>query len=381
MTSTVRAGGALAERSFIDDSGRNVQDWISSRSPTVVFVLTVILFFVLALVCLAVFWETLRKCRTSLRTSAEQERARQAQWLRMPDGSSVLASAENATGRGGPRAGEYLGPMNSLIRDARQGGGGGDGYGYQPTRTGTSRAMVGAAQLTGGLYVPYDPPPVQRSTPAGEGGQRGREARARPESSGGTSGWSESTRVADVSVQEGKKEPLILPPQPYPPHSPQPIPSVAPSLRPTHSSAPSISASLNTTRTSFPLPGSPRTSALAATSASDREPTPIKLDSGAGEARFSTPKAPSGSAVTHKPLTLSNTTNSVRPTVGVTSTSGWSLPTLLGAGPSTTPSQPPKVELNRSWSIGTWIPGLSKRDVDEEEATMKLMDKADRGEE
>ncbi|GAA5949356.1 hypothetical protein JCM21900_005622 [Sporobolomyces salmonicolor] len=146
-----------------------------------------------------------------------------------------------------------------------------------------------------------------------------------------------------------------------------------------HSSAPATSASLNAMRTPSRLPGRSRTGALAATSTRAPEPNPIHLGSGAGEERFSTLKIPGDTAATHKLLTLSNALVPVRPTSGETSSSGWSLPTFLGADPSTTASQPPKVELNMSWSIGTWIPGLSKRDEDEEEATMKSMDKAERG--
>jgi hypothetical protein len=153
----------------------------------------------MTLVLLSLIWETIRKCRSSYRANAER---RQAEWIQLPDGSSVLTQGRAPDARelrqGDFRPGAYLPPMTSLLREARQGGttqgGPRQEPRYVPAQTGSSREMVADSQTA---YAPYDPPLPQSDL------QR--------QSTGCTSRWSEQTKVESEYEFKEKKEQVVSP--------------------------------------------------------------------------------------------------------------------------------------------------------------------------
>ncbi|GAA5894694.1 uncharacterized protein JCM6883_002181 [Sporobolomyces salmoneus] len=362
----------LVKRNVVEDWGKSLQRWVQERPPATVFVLAIVLAFLASLVLLALVWETIRKCRASSRVSADRERA---EWIQLPDGSSVLTQGRVPNARemrqGNFTPGAYLGPMTSLLRDARQGGpstnGGESPARYVPTQTGPTEYAANEAQTTTGGQALYDPPLSRPDFP-------------RPLSTS-TSQYSEETKV-DASLN------TYLPTtSPLPVTAVTPIPAIPPPPR----SSPSDSSS-----TIPAIPVSPPRSRPVGfghtrqASSGGFQPKGLQLvGTVGGESQFSTPK--STPVPTSSPL-ASPPRHSRTPS----SLSGWSAPTLAASpAPSDATKNtfvssifPPRVDLKRTgtWSssISSWIPGYSDKDEkpqerdqkEEEEETSKLVDQA-----
>ncbi|GAA6061116.1 hypothetical protein JCM10212_006147 [Sporobolomyces blumeae] len=417
---------SIERRNVAEDWGRNVQDWIQSRPPVTIFVTATIFAFLLALVVLALLWETIRKCRSSMRNSSDRERA-QAEWVQLPDGSSVLTGGRVPSSRdqrrGNYRVGTYLGPMQSLIRDARQGSNGDASSKfstarstqnrYEPAASGATGEMIVDSQLTGGLHAAYDPPLARQPVPF-----------QRYSTTGSSSQWSEQTRV-DPFVEQNveKDDDEIDAPAPFDPASmqygqpvqdrsslvPTPVPSIPPPQSAPASSSIAAAPHVAHPTSSPPAltpPLAPRTprafghtrqassgafkpmplQLVNATTAASASPSTSATQRGVGEGRFSTPKpTPSTTSTSESPFSISTVPTSIRDSFA-SSTTGWSAPTLR-ASPApmgsttmttdpTTSDEAPRVDLERTWSLSSWIPGLDHRDKEEEEATMRLVEKA-----
>ncbi|GAA5984270.1 hypothetical protein JCM11641_005898 [Rhodosporidiobolus odoratus] len=393
---TISLERTMGKRDLAVDAGQSIKDWIDKcvssipsppvtsarllvsmgQSSSAVFGMTVAFAFLLAFIIITIAWEIARKCRNSIR-SHDQER-----WHRLGDGSSVRISGAGS----GPG---FLGPMASLIRDGRAEQSN-EGYGYTQTRGGDhgrdANDMRADANLMSGRFGAYDPPvapgperyqlsdaPVQRYPPP----QAVPSPVPRPSTVDST--WSGDTRIgtADLGKKDddlkstapgiGKDETnLFLPP---PPPAPQGVPSIVSAPRastlqqpPGHGYVPSISRSLRSDASSLPLPNSARTSTVLATG---------------GEAAFSNPKPtavplpPSPSPGLHTrtasvPYTPPHVSHTRTPSTGFT-------PKPLGlakslSSSSVTSAEPPKVDLKRNWSIGTWIPTYSKGKEEEGES-------------
>ncbi|GAA5931224.1 hypothetical protein JCM10213_000247 [Rhodosporidiobolus nylandii] len=356
---------ALQERNLAEEAGTNLQAWIARQSSATVFTCTVVFAFLCALVVLSLAWETARKCRSSLRNEQPDS------WHRLPDGSSVRVSNRGD----GP---DFLGPMGSLLREGRADRAG-QGYGYAPARSGETAEMRGEANVMSGTFSAYDPP-LQRHQLVDRGAVQSQQQQQqqyalaqtspRPHSVGTyESGWSGDTRVQNLEMERKNKEdetattaPEIGKDEvPPPPVQSPPINSAPPSShRPAPTLAPSVSRSLNSDATLFPLPNSPRSFTVTATS---------------GEAAFSSPKSaaiPVSSTIGTPPRTGSAPLSHAR-----TMSSGFTPKPLGLAGPggvgrsssfgsSVTTPEPPKVDLKRTWSIGTWLPNFGKEEKGEE---------------
>ncbi|GJN87740.1 hypothetical protein Rhopal_000695-T1 [Rhodotorula paludigena] len=370
----------LLKRTPTQDAGRDIQDWISRQSPDLVFGLTITAGIVSLLVVLACIWETLRRCRTS--AAGAQER-----WQHLEDGSSYRVAGRQNGGA------NYRGPMATLLHGGgpngeRPGQGyaanghqpphgsggilqsffGGAGHrdgsrqGYVPTRSGEDGDMrMQALSLNG--FSAYDPPPpvlpMQQQQPVVERHALVDLGPIKPENERRASMntvWSGDTRVGEETVKKVDEattldkpvKDLYLPPTESPvalPHAP------AKSDEPLKSSSPSISRSINTHAGSFPLPGTPRTSQLPPPKADQSIPS-------TGEAAFSTPKP------TASPLPVVTSSPARPKTHQRAQSSGGTftpMPLSLSASASTRSApEPPKVELKRTWSIGTWIPQLKE---------------------
>lgn len=108
--------------------------------------------FLALIVVIAVTWECVRKCRTSLRGHHRAHAS--GQWRTLEDGSSVLVSSDGQPIR-------RLGPMASLLvrEDSRSDVTNVAGVGaYQRTRTGGTAGMRADAHGMSGNFAPYDPP-------------------------------------------------------------------------------------------------------------------------------------------------------------------------------------------------------------------------------
>ncbi|KPV76752.1 uncharacterized protein RHOBADRAFT_41960 [Rhodotorula graminis WP1] len=304
----------LEGRTVTQDAGERIQDWVASRSPDSVFAITVTSCFVAFLVVASAVSSTVLRCRSSL---VPHDR-----WHRLPDGSTYRE-----------RDDAYTGPVGTLDAHAMSGR-----YGaYDPP-------MASQMGFPGPLAQVEMFPPAQASV--------------RPQSVGTVeSRWSDLTKVGDEQLKpQDKPTSLFLPSQPPPPApvSPQPsaasipVPFAAPTSVPIkHLSAPSISNSL-ATAVDLPLPGSPRTSPAPPTS---------------GESAFSTPKAaatppassPRAPVVAGRPThTRGASSGGFKPLALSSSARSLSSSSVL-SGP-----EPPKVELKRTWSFGTWIPQLKE---------------------
>ncbi|GAA5850783.1 hypothetical protein JCM9279_003920 [Rhodotorula babjevae] len=329
----------LEDRTVTQDAGERIQEWVASRSPDAIFAITVLSCFVAFLVIASAVWSTVLRCRSSL---VSQDR-----WHRLPDGSTFRE-----------RDGAYNGPVGTLIRE-----GYGGGAAYAPARTGQAPAdMRQDAHAMSGRYGAYDPPMASRMGFPGPLAQAETyppaQAAARPPSAGTVeSRWSDLTKVGDEQLKpEAKQSSLFLPSQRPPPAplSPQPSAASVPvpfasstSSLAKHVSAPSITNSL-ATAVDLPLPGTPRTS-----------PAPPP----SGESAFSTPKpAATPSTPSSRPTAVV-----ARPTHTRCASSGGFKPLALSSSARLLSSssvlsgpEPPKVELKRTWSIGTWIPQLKE---------------------
>ncbi|GAA5937717.1 hypothetical protein JCM3775_002109 [Rhodotorula graminis] len=333
----------LEGRTVTQDAGERIQDWVASRSPDSVFAITVTSCFVAFLVVASAVWSTVLRCRSSL---VPHDR-----WHRLPDGSTYRE-----------RDDAYTGPVGTLVREGLAGGGGA-GPAYAPARTGQAPTdMRQDAHAMSGRYGAYDPPMASQMGFPGPLAQvemfPPAQASVRPQSVGTVeSRWSDLTKVGDEQLKpQDKPTSLFLPSQPPPPApvSPQPsaasipVPFAAPTSVPIkHLSAPSISNSL-ATAVDLPLPGSPRTSPAPPTS---------------GESAFSTPKAaatppassPRAPVVAGRPThTRGASSGGFKPLALSSSARSLSSSSVL-SGP-----EPPKVELKRTWSFGTWIPQLKE---------------------
>ncbi|BGP45166.1 hypothetical protein JCM10450v2_000983 [Rhodotorula kratochvilovae] len=198
---------------------------------------------------------------------------------------------------------------------------------------------------------------------------------ARPGSVGTVeSGWSEWTRVGDEGVgkkgeedkattfaaveEQHNQNQLFLPQQPPPPPSPQPATSstpvsfVAPATVPIkpsgHVSTPSISQSI-TTSNDLPLPGTPRSSVL----------NPLSSAASVGESAFSTPKTTPSPAAGARPSHKRGASSGAFTPMPLALSTAASTRSLSASSTLSGP-EPPKVELKRTWSIGTWIPQLKE---------------------
>ncbi|GAA5892221.1 hypothetical protein JCM8208_001485 [Rhodotorula glutinis] len=332
----------LEERTVTQDAGERIQDWVASRSPDAIFAITVTSCFVAFLVVASAVWSTVLRCRSSL---VPHDR-----WHRLPDGSTFRE-----------RDGAYNGPVGTLIREGFAGGGAGPAY--APARTGQAPTdMRQDAHAMSGRYGAYDPPMASQMGFSGPLAQvetfPPAQASARPQSVGTVeSRWSDLTKVGDEQLKpEDKQSSLFLPNQPPPPApisrqpsaSSVPVPFAIPThVSVKHVSAPSISDSL-ATAVDLPLPGSPRTS-----------PAPPA----SGESAFSTPKP---AATPHSPSPRAPVAAG-RPTHTRGASSGGFKPLALSSSARSLSSssvlsspEPPKVELKRTWSIGTWIPQLKE---------------------
>ncbi|GAA5831206.1 hypothetical protein JCM11251_007794 [Rhodosporidiobolus azoricus] len=403
---------SLMRRDVATDAGNSLKRWVASWTPASAFVVAICACFFCFCVLTAIVWETIRICRARVLRRDEE------QWYQRPDGSSVLIPG----GRGGRQAqgGTYLGPMGSLVREGRADRNG-QGYGYVPAHHGsTPREMLGQANSMSGRFEAYDPPPVQMQ-PQGPtryqlvDGPYQEERQGRfPPMAGGTrpvsvgtmeTAWSGDTRIGTGEVGKksidmqatgadfGKNEtPLFLPYQPPPPSTqPSPVPSNLTAARPHTVPAqepPSVVGSFDSGRT-LPLPNSPRT---PRTSTGGPGPSPLS-GTVAGESAFSTPKP----AVTPSATLSTGPSPAPPPSHGRTQSipsartgfvpshtrgqsSGGFQPKPFGLsssppqanaaggigrstslGSSITTPEPPKVDLKRTWSIGTmtWgMPGL-----------------------
>ncbi|GAA6011429.1 hypothetical protein JCM11491_002781 [Sporobolomyces phaffii] len=369
---------AIVKRNVVEEWGKSLQSWVQDRPPVAVFVLAIVLAFLLAVVLLSLVWETVRKCRTSHRASQDRERA---EWLQLPDGSSVLTQGRVPDPRGNYKPGTFIGPMSSLIRDARATTGGGSRYPdhprYVPTQTGGEHGG-----FVEGAPAPYDPPLAFSAY------QR--------RSTGSTSQWSEQTKVEpEVETGDAKVrafQPVVLPeqrpgplifsaavpsiPPPPPPH-PSPLLSSQPAAtNPVLPTPPPFVRPLGVGHTRQASSGGFQPKDLhLVNQASPRSSPPLPA---VDEDRSSTPK-PSP------------------PTPCSSSLSGSSVPTLSafpapsGSSDAAAPAKslatassifPPRVDLKRTgtWSssISSWIPALSDKSAakEEEEETTKLVDQA-----
>ncbi|GAA5975920.1 hypothetical protein JCM5350_000779 [Sporobolomyces pararoseus] len=386
---------AIVKRNVVENWGKSLQSWVQQRPPATVFALAIVMVFLSALVLLSLIWETIRKCRNSYRASAERERAR---WIQLPDGSSVLTQGRvpdaGEVRRGHFAPGTHLGPMASLLRGGQEVMGQGATSNrqrearYVPTQSGSTREMVADSQTS---YAPYDPPVFH--------------SQFERRSTGGTSRWSEQTKVeSEAEIEEKGPQRIVDHPKEHP--TPAVVSSIlVPSIPPPPRPVPSSNSSSNvaTIPVSSPLARpigyghtrqassggfQPKDLHLVNTTGSQGGSPPLVV---VGENRFSTPKP------TPTPFSASSMTHSVKSSI-TASTSGWSAPTLAN---SPTPSEdpmrksfvsstsifPPRVDLKRSgtWSssLSNWIPGYSgstsEKDASElgnEEETKKLVDEA-----
>ncbi|GAA5914278.1 hypothetical protein JCM6882_003679 [Rhodosporidiobolus microsporus] len=419
MTTHGLLARSLGKRDVATDAGQKLKDWVADWSPASAFVVAIAACFFCFCVLIAIVWETIRLCRARARARYSDE-----QWYQRPDGSSVFLPNQRGSSNNNGGGLTYLGPMGSLVREGRADRSG-QGYGYVPAHHGsTPREMLGQANSMSGRFEAYDPPPVPQQRYSLQDQPQGGVyppvmGGARPASVGTVeSGWSGNTRIGNASGGEKKSEvdlqstapdfgknenPLFLPYQPLPPSSqPSPAPTPRPAAFPVQQpDPPSVVGSFDSGRTSLPLPNAPRTPKT-----STHTPSPLS-----GESAFSTPKpaatpvsnlsssappphtrthsfptpgAPSGFVPSHargasggftpKPLGLSSLSSSP-PSGGA----GGFIGRSSSLGSSVTTPEPPKVDLKRTWSIGTWaLPGLRKQDLkDDDEETATLVGKAE----
>ncbi|GAA6048074.1 hypothetical protein JCM3770_000178 [Rhodotorula araucariae] len=374
---------SLETRSVTEDAGKHIQDWIASRSPNAIFALTTASCFIAFLILLGTAWESLRRCRSSLHAGQPDH------WHRLHDGSTVRT-----------RDGAYAGPMATLLRESAAGG------------TPDVAALAGAprreqrmdAHAMSGVYAAYDPPPVHRPAgpypahmsglAAGQTAPHGHAPSPKPSSvETAESRWSESTKVGDSDV--GKKEeedkvarfapvggqrithnPLFLPNQPPLPPAPLPATSstpltyVGPAVAPINPSG-RVSTTMPavTPARGLPLPGSAPSSVLH----------PLSSAAVVGESAFSTPKSTPAEPVT---VAAGRTTHQRGASSGAFTpmplalSSAATTRSLSSTAAATSGAEPPKVELKRTWSIGTWIPQLkegARQDGDNEEEKVRLV--------
>ncbi|GAA6043657.1 hypothetical protein JCM8097_000862 [Rhodosporidiobolus ruineniae] len=393
------AARTLRKRDLAEDAGSKIQNWLASLDPSAVFAIAICVCFFLLLVLISVIWEIVLKCRERTRSHE------QAQWYRLPDGSSVRVDERGD----GPA---YLGPMATLMRHGPQ------GRGYAPTETGSTAEMRGEANgLT--RYGAYDPPvEPQRYQLADPGAapprqnwqQQGYPPQGPPpptprRSSTATaeSGWSGDTRIATAGAEKPAHQfpgtpggyvksanPLSFPATSSP-TSLQSVPSISSAPRaasfsaPVQAGTPSVVQSLASGRTSLPLPNSPRTTSTSSGEAAFSTPkpaatpvasaatrsTPAHVRAGSVPLASLVPGTPprashartnSGSGFTPRPLGLSTSSTPAVPTV-----TAPSRPSLLASSITLTSVEAPKVDLKRTWSIGTWIPTFSAAAGDKDE--------------
>ncbi|GAA5989618.1 hypothetical protein JCM10908_000555 [Rhodotorula pacifica] len=379
----------ILKRSVGMSAGAEIRAWVNRQSANTVLGLTMCFIFLALIVVIAVVWECVRKCRSSLQ--AHHRNRESGQWQRLEDGSSVLYSSEG-------RPVTRLGPMASLIRHGDDGrsditsGMAGIGV-YQLTRTGETLDMRADAHSMSGKYAPYDPPPSMAAFKYPPPGPAPTPASQQSIGTAVTSS-SEQTRVGSMQddIKKNDSSPQLQQPAElngrrvsnaaslmstipsiehahvvYPGH--QVHSSVTESVVSAVSrSVPATSPSVATTTPAvWPLPPRPEApTPPSAASAGDRAASHIRAAS-VGESAFSTPKTaatPSKVAAASPGHHRAGSFNA-RPLALSSSLSSSAVPAL--ANPQS--SSPPRVELRRNWSIGTWIPQLSRGGGADQEQT------------
>ncbi|GAA5849242.1 hypothetical protein JCM3766R1_002308 [Sporobolomyces carnicolor] len=377
---------AIVKRNVAEDWGKSLQRWVQDRPPAAVFVIAIVLAFLMALVVLSLVWETIRKVRASYQSSVNRQRA---EWIQLPDGSSVLTHGRVPDARevrqGSFAPGAYLGPMTSLIREARQ-----DPLVFQGQR-GQATAPPGRhVPFEGNAPVPirqalYDPP-VPRSLPI--------QNIARQDSVA-----SDQTKVEtghDEKVEPDRASPPDGSPSLLAAARTAAIPSIPPPPRPNPTTAP---AAVSTNTVSPPRTRPVGLGHTRQASSGGFQPKGLQLGNstsvggsssnplaGAGEDRFSTPKPTPVPTSTPLATTMRNSIMSA-------SASLWSASTLAPSPAPTDASKQtfvssifaPRVDLKRTgtWSssLSSWFPGYSDKDEEtkgggDEEETAKLVDRA-----
>ncbi|BGO98319.1 hypothetical protein NBRC10513v2_002711 [Rhodotorula toruloides] len=323
-------------------AGSNIKNWVAEQPPVAIFVLTLLASILALYVLLSTIWRCIRACRSKNPSTH-------------PGGSRWQRLEEGVDTRNAPPPG-FWAPMSAIAGSRYPGPG---TTGYRPTRTGATTEMKAEAHTMSGVFAPYDPPTVQQQhdySPAPQYPASVSDATF----SGFSMAATEDAKVHEIarnlpahspSIHHSrssmtKEADLFLPQAPLPPQTP--------SL-----------ASSNVTQTSIPTPEGaplPFPGAPASVVAS-----PSVAATVVGESIFSTPKATS-------PLTSTMSTSSpaTRPAFpthrrgtsssGTGSFSAKPLALSSSASISSVSAEPPKVDLKRTWSIGTaaWMPSLRK---------------------
>ncbi|KAJ8296639.1 hypothetical protein OF846_000989 [Rhodotorula toruloides] len=323
-------------------AGSNIKNWIAEQPPVAIFVLTLVASILALYVLLSTIWRCVRACRSRNPTT-------------QPGGSRWQRLEEGAEARDAPPPGLWA-PMSAITGSRYPAPG---TAGYRPTRTGGTTEMKAEAHTMSGVFAPYDPPTVQQQ----------REYSPSPHypasfSDATFGGFSvaatEDAKVHDIaknlpahspSIHHSrssmtKEADLFLPQAPLPPQTP----SFA------SSSVPQMSFS-TLEGTPLPFPGAPA-SVVA---------SPSVAANVVGESTFSTPKS-----TPPLPTTTTSTASPSRPAFpthrrgtsssGTGSFSAKPLALSSSASISSVPAEAPKVDLKRTWSIGTaaWMPSLRK---------------------
>ncbi|BGO88708.1 hypothetical protein NBRC10512_005154 [Rhodotorula toruloides] len=323
-------------------AGSNIKNWVAEQPPVAIFVLTLVASILALYVLLSTIWRCIRACR-SKNPSAH------------PGGSRWQRLEEGAEARDAPPPG-FWAPMSAITGSRYPAPG---TTGYRPTRTGGTTEMKAEAHTMSGVFAPYDPPTVQQQreySPAPQYPASVSDATF----SGSSMAPNEDAKVHDIaknlpahspSIHHSRssmtKEADLFLPQTYAP--PQTPLLGASSVTQTSLSAPE--------GTPLPFPGAPASIVAS----------PSVAATVVGESTFSTPKdSPS------LPTTTTFTAPPSRPAFpthrrGTSSSSTGSFsakPLALSssASISSVSAEAPKVDLKRTWSIGTaaWMPSLRK---------------------
>ncbi|GAA5973396.1 hypothetical protein JCM8115_000368 [Rhodotorula mucilaginosa] len=372
------------KRSVGTSAGAEIRAWVNRQSANTVLGITMGIIFLVLLVVIAVVWECVRKCRTSAR--AHRRNHNEGQWQNLEDGSSVLISSDG-------RPITRLGPMASLLRSdngRNDGGANLAGIGtYQPARTGATPEMRADAHGMSGRFAPYDPPatvtafrypppgpvptPESRSIRTHDSGLSGETKVASVYGSEKKEGEQDfaklqhtiapgnlvsDTTSSTTTTPDVKQAQVAYPVEQFP----RPVSlSTISSTIPISAGTPSTAVWILPPRPEAPTPPS-TASANASASILGSHGRSASL----GEMAFSTPKVGSplsgnaskapdhsrghghqrGASFTARPLALSSSLSS-------------------SAVPALVSDSPPKIELRRNWSIGTWIPQLTRSSSDD----------------
>ncbi|BGP29217.1 hypothetical protein JCM10296v2_000955 [Rhodotorula toruloides] len=314
-------------------AGTNIKNWVAEQPPVAIFVLTLLASILALYVLLSTIWRCIRACRS--KSSATH-----------PGGSRWQRLEECAEARDAPPPG-FWAPMSAITGSRYPAPG---TTGYRPTRTGGTTEMKAEAHTMSGIFAPYDPPTVQQQ----------REYSPAPQYPARVSEATEDAEVHEIarnlpahspSIHHSrssmtKEADLFLPQAPLPPQTPSLASSNVPQTSiPTPEGTP------------LPFPGAPA-SIIA---------SPSVAATVVGESTFSTPKS-----TPPLPTSIATSSPATRPAFpthrrgtsssGTGSFSAKPLALSSSASISNVQAEAPRVDLKRTWSIGTaaWMPSLRK---------------------